>query len=120
MTPSEFKKLSMAEQADAWSTLSDSERKSIQPSQSRTSNALSFVNGELLCTTCGSIGSPKKVIKGSFIVELLLWLFMILPGAIYTVYRLSTKKSVCSKCGNHNLIPLDSPIAKKFLNDQNK
>ena len=43
----------------------------------------------MVCTVCGSVGFPKKVTPGSFLVELGLWIFFILPGVIYSVWRLS-------------------------------
>lgn len=52
--------------------------------------------------------------KGSLVIEIILWLLMILPGAIYTVWRLTTKAPACRECGSRELIPPDSPRALKL------
>lgn len=43
---------------------------------------------KLICPNCGFSGCPKTITKGSFSVELILWLFFILPGVDYSVWRL--------------------------------
>jgi len=74
---------------------------------------------ELLCANCGYQGKPKLRVKGSFVIEVLLWLFFLLPGLIYSVWRLTTKQQVCPQCGNENMIPLDSPRAQQILAELN-
>ena len=41
----------------------------------------------MYCPHCGVTGMPRKVTKGSFGIELILWLFFLLPGLIYSVWR---------------------------------
>ena len=67
----------------------------------------------MLCTSCGYTGAHKPVVQGSLAVEIILWLFLLIPGLIYTVRRLTAKPNVCPKCGRPNMIPLDSPKARK-------
>lgn len=69
-----------------------------------------------LCTSCG-IQSDRgaKVTKGNFFIEVILWLCFLVPGIIYTIWRLTTKQVVCQACGKPTLIPSDSPIAKATL-----
>jgi len=62
-----------------------------------------------ICTTCGHIGLPDRITKGSFLIELALWLFFIVPGLIYSMWRLTTKHYACPKCGNASMIPSDTP-----------
>ena len=38
----------------------------------------------LYCTNCGTVGAPVTRVKGSFGVELLLWICFLVPGLIYT------------------------------------
>jgi hypothetical protein len=64
---------------------------------------------ERICTNCGVIGSPKTDVRGSFFIELILWLCFIVPGLIYSIWRMSTKQKVCRSCGAPNLVALDSP-----------
>ena len=67
-----------------------------------------------MCLQCGSIGNTKRFMKGSVLTELFLWLFFLLPGLIYSIWRHSTVAQVCSKCGSSNVIPLDSPVARNL------
>jgi hypothetical protein len=53
--------------------------------------------------------------KGSILTELFLWLFFLIPGLIYSIWRHSSVVDGCSKCGSPAVIPLDSPFAKKHL-----
>lgn len=49
--------------------------------------------------------------KGNFAIELILWLSFVVPGLLYTVWRLTNREPVCSQCGTPHMIPLDSPHA---------
>ncbi|SDB03346.1 hypothetical protein SAMN05660653_00146 [Desulfonatronum thiosulfatophilum] len=70
---------------------------------------------ELLCTNCGAKGKPKKIAKGSFVLEVVLWLLLIVPGIIYSFWRLTSKQKVCPICKAPNMIPLSSPMAQKIM-----
>lgn len=72
---------------------------------------------EMICANCGFKGVPKKVTKGSIFIELILWLFMIVPGVLYTLWRLTSKHKACPKCLAMNMVPLDTPKGKKLLED---
>lgn len=63
------------------------------------------------CQDCGTTAKPKKRTPGSFCIELLLWVFFILPGLIYSLWRLSARHPVCRLCGSPRLIPAHSPAA---------
>ena len=71
----------------------------------------------LVCTSCGYYGKPTAATKGSFLIEIVLWLCFIIPGLIYSLWRVSSRQQVCPKCHNSTLIPADSPMAKKALAD---
>lgn len=71
--------------------------------------------GKDICATCGSVGKLKNVTKGHFLIELLLWLFFLLPGVIYSIWRLSTRYSACRTCLSPYVIPVDSPRGKELL-----
>ena len=73
---------------------------------------------EMVCTTCGSLVSPRSKTPGSFWIELLLWAFFIVPGVIYSVWRLASIQKVCPKCGGKNLVPPDSPVGQKPSPDE--
>jgi hypothetical protein len=71
----------------------------------------------LVCTQCGYVGSPNRGIKGNGVIEIVLWLFFLIPGLIYSVWRSSSRYSMCPKCKSVNLIPIDSPRAQKILEE---
>lgn len=71
-----------------------------------------------ICTTCGYIGKSKRITKGGCLVEIALWIFFIVPGIIYSIWRLTTKYDACPTCKNATMIPLDTPIAQKLLAEQ--
>ena len=73
---------------------------------------------KFICSNCGVQGKGKDNTSGSLAVEIILWFFFILPGLIYSIWRLSTRKKVCSECGQDALIPIDTPRGKKLLADQ--
>lgn len=67
-----------------------------------------------ICTTCGNQGKPATRTKGNIFFEIILWLFFIIPGLLYSIWRLTTKEKVCPKCKNPTMIPLDSPQGQKL------
>lgn len=69
---------------------------------------------QLLCATCLTVGSPKTVARGSFWIEVVLWLCFLVPGLLYSIWRLTTKHKACAACGCTQLVPLDSPMAKRL------
>lgn len=71
----------------------------------------------MLCTTCGTVGEGKTKTGGSLLIEIVLWLCFIIPGLIYSLWRLTTRKRACAACGAATLVPRDSPIAQKLLKD---
>lgn len=73
-----------------------------------------FFTYESLCTVCGYKGKAKRITKGNLGMELVLWLLMIIPGLLYSLWRLTTRYDGCPLCHGNTLIPLDSPVAKKI------
>lgn len=70
-----------------------------------------------VCTICGYVGEAKTVTKGHFALELVLWLCFIVPGIVYSIWRLTTRYEACPLCENKNLIPGSAPLAQKFLRE---
>lgn len=73
---------------------------------------------QFICTSCGYVGFPTTTTKGSFLIELALWFCFLLPGLIYSIWRLSSRYSSCPKCKGQNMIPADSPIGQKLMTEQ--
>jgi len=71
----------------------------------------------LVCTVCGHVGETKSITKGSFGVELLLWLCFIIPGLIYSFWRLSSRTEGCAKCGSADVIPVDTPVGRRIVSE---
>lgn len=72
---------------------------------------------EIVCTSCGYVGESKTITKGSMGVEIILWLCLLIPGLIYSVWRLSSRLEGCPICGSTSPIPRASPMAQKFLRE---
>lgn len=70
---------------------------------------------QMFCTRCQMIGTPKTITPGNFGVELLAWLMFAIPGLIYTIWRKASAYNGCPSCGAKELIPADSPVAKRML-----
>lgn len=70
-----------------------------------------------ICMACGTVGAPKTVTKGSFAIELVLWICFIIPGLIYSIWRLTSRHPACKACGSPQLVPLNSPIGKRMITD---
>lgn len=68
-----------------------------------------------ICANCGRSGDPKRVTKGSFLIELVLWCCLLVPGLIYSIWRLTTRSDACAKCGAQNLVPVQSPRGRQLL-----
>lgn len=70
----------------------------------------------MICAQCGTAGKPKsRGMNGSFLVEILLWFFFILPGLIYSIWRIASPQGkVCRACGSPSMIPLDSPRGRSL------
>ena len=73
---------------------------------------------KMICTNCGFQGKPKTKVKGSGVVEIFLWICLILPGILYTLWRSTSRYKACPKCAQPTMIPVDTPGAKKMLADR--
>lgn len=69
-------------------------------------------NPRVHCMTCGSEGRAQTRTRGSLALEIVLWCLVIVPGLIYSVWRVSSRRRVCATCGAENIVPLDTPAAR--------
>jgi len=51
---------------------------------------------------------------GSLDIELVLWLCFLLPGILYSIWRLSGRKRACPTCRGSSMIPVDSPKGREL------
>lgn len=70
-------------------------------------------NESLICMDCGHIGYPVRITKGHFALEVLLWLFFLVPGLIYSVWRLTTRHDGCEACGSARVVSRKLPLARQ-------
>lgn len=68
-----------------------------------------------ICKDCGHIGVPSRETKGSLLIEIVLWCCYIIPGLIYSIWRLSTRGYTCPQCGSRAIIPTDSPVGEMLI-----
>ena len=67
-----------------------------------------------ICPRCGTTSDARSQPDGSCSIEGVLWLFLILPGLIYSLWRLSTYKHRCPGC-KAAMIRTDSPEGSRQL-----
>ncbi len=85
---------------------------------------------QFVCANCGLVGKPRSFVKGSFIIELFLWVLIIigfifggLLGAFvfflialsYSIYRVTSRSEGCPKCKAPNMIPEDTPKGQELI-----
>lgn len=68
----------------------------------------------MFCKSCGHEGEPASHTPGSILIELVLWLCFIVPGLVYSLWRLSRRRKVCSACRSADIIPSNSPMARSL------
>lgn len=61
----------------------------------------------IACPNCKYEGKPKTKTPGSIFIELILWLFFILPGLIYSIWRLSNRHKICPRCNFQHVMQID-------------
>jgi len=69
----------------------------------------------MVCMRCEDRVDPVRVTPGSIWIELVLWLALIVPGLVYSIWRLANRHSGCPNCGSADLVPLYSSAAKRVL-----
>ena len=65
------------------------------------------------CPSCGHTGKMQMKRAGSAGITFLLFCCFIIPALIYSSWRWNNRSRSCPKCNNKNVIPADSPKAKK-------
>lgn len=71
--------------------------------------------GNMVCQNCGTRGEPKTITKGSIAIEIILWLCLIVPGLIYSVWRLTTRQPGCPACGQTSMIGINTPKGRQLI-----
>lgn len=87
-------------------------------SQSSTKKSISR-NSDYICRNCGTRAKPKIVTRGSVWIELILWLAMIIPGVIYSIWRITTRDIACPECRRNTMIGTHTPIGRMIARRSN-
>lgn len=96
-----------------------------QASEEKTRRTHEMARMEV-CTMCGYAGSSVLSSKGSFLMEVGVWLLCFFAVAFaglvallvalgYSIYRLVSREKVCPSCGKPAMIPATSPRGKKVM-----
>lgn len=64
------------------------------------------------CMICHELTIGKRKTRGSFVIEIFLWMLFIVPGIFYTLWRLSSNEFICTYCGSSYLKQIKK-ISKK-------
>ena len=66
-----------------------------------------------VCTNCRSQIRPWSDKPGSGLLELCMWLCFLVPGFLYTIWRLSSQRIIsCPVCKSRNPVPLNTPAGR--------
>jgi hypothetical protein len=81
-----------------------------QPPRKSTAGVL------FICPHCGELGEPRTLTPGSFGLELGLWLLCLLPGLVYSIWRLAgRRKDACPRCSTGRMVPYNSPAGQQIF-----
>lgn len=72
---------------------------------------------EKICNACGHLGPPTSRTRGNLLTEIILWLCLIIPGLIYSIWRHATRYEGCRACGGAELLPVDSPRGLRLVRE---
>jgi hypothetical protein len=69
---------------------------------------------ERICTHCHTRVTPEVHTPGSAGLELLAWIFFLVPGLLYSLWRRNARTLICPVCKSPNPIPVGSPAAQQI------
>jgi hypothetical protein len=64
------------------------------------------------CPDCGFVGESKSDTPGKTSTEVLLWLFLVVPGVVYSLWRRMARYQECAQCGSRYIVAADSAMAR--------
>ena len=68
-----------------------------------------------ICPHCGACGKHATETRGSSLLETALWICFMVPGAMYSLWRMSGKRVVCPRCHQEGMVPTRSPIGTELV-----
>lgn len=73
----------------------------------------------VICKSCGYKGRPKRKKRGSLLISNVLWFFVV-PGFLYSIWRMTSQYDVCPKCGSDELEREGDELIQGFLEKHEK
>lgn len=67
----------------------------------------------MVCLRCEQVRKARRKTPGTLALEVLLWLFFLVPGLFYTLWRAANRFDVCAACGSEDLVPANSAAARR-------
>jgi len=67
-----------------------------------------------VCRKCAIVTRSRLLVKGSDVLEVILWLCLIVPGLAYHIWRRVTSTRICSRCGGVDLIGANTAEADRI------
>lgn len=67
-----------------------------------------------ICLHCETPCAPDYEKPGNLFFEIILWCMFLLPGVLYTYWRVDSAKPVCPSCRGAT-VPVDSPRGKRLM-----
>lgn len=72
-----------------------------------------------LCTNCGFVGVPTRIVPGSNVTGCLLLVLFVIPGLIYAVWQHMKAGMGCPNCKTvGTMIPATSPRAQEIMRNR--
>ena len=73
---------------------------------------------EYICQDCGYMGRAAVKLRGSGIVEKLLWCILIIPGPLYSYWRRQGGEVECAGCADGYIVKVDSKLGLVMLENK--
>lgn len=70
---------------------------------------------QTICPNCGTRAEPEDFGKGNRFIEVILWLCLIIPGLIYSIWRRSGNQAGCPSCGQTGMINVTTPHGRLLV-----
>lgn len=70
---------------------------------------------DIICKRCRKVGKPRLVTPGNSRKEIVLWICLILPGFVYSMWRSLGKFGVCAACNSDDIESAHTNFGKHLI-----
>lgn len=67
-----------------------------------------------ICASCGTYDKTKRITPGSFWIEVGLWMLLLVPGILYSFWRLGSRYTGCAECKSRDIVKESSPRGQEL------